>query len=74
VAKLSQFQSSLGPDEQRMLDALVMAARQAHDHGNVSVFWFTPTDGSGTQPYGVTSNIWSSYGTPGAMTNTPFSG
>lgn len=74
VAKLSQFQSSLDADEQRMLDALVVAARQAHDQGTVSVYWFTPIDGSGLQPYGATSNIWSSYGMPGAMTNTPFSG
>ncbi|HEY7061272.1 MAG TPA: hypothetical protein VII06_07325 [Chloroflexota bacterium] len=72
VAKLSQFRSTLDADEQAMLDAVVSAARQGHDQGDVSVYWFTPVDGSGTQPYGVTTNIWSSYGTPGAMTNTPF--
>jgi hypothetical protein len=72
VAKLNQFRSSLDADEQRMLDAVVTAARQAHDQGDVSVYWFTPIDGTGAQPYGVTTNIWSSYGMPGAMTNTPF--
>jgi hypothetical protein len=74
VAKLHQFRSSLDADEQRMLDAIVLAARQAHDQGDVNVYWFTPTDGSGMQPYGVTTNVWSSYGSPGAMSNTPFSG
>ncbi|HEY7062349.1 MAG TPA: hypothetical protein VII06_12795 [Chloroflexota bacterium] len=74
VAKLDAFRSSLDGDEQRMLDALVAGARQAHDQGDVQVYWFTPVDGVGTQPYGVTSNVWSSYGAPGFQTNTPFSG
>ena len=74
VQKLTTFRSSLAPDEQRMLDALVGAARQAHDQGDVQVYWFTPIDGSGTQPYGVTGNVWSAYGAPGFETNTPFSG
>jgi hypothetical protein len=76
IGKLNTFRSSLDPREQRMLDALVAAAREAHEQGDVSVYWFTPLDGSGTQPYGVTTNVWSSYGMPGAMSssNTPFSG
>jgi hypothetical protein len=71
VQKLDRFRSGLDGDEQRMLDAMVAAARQAHEQGDVSVYWFEPLSGTGMQPYGVTTNVWSSYG-PGTMTNTPF--
>jgi hypothetical protein len=74
VGKLNTFRSSLDADEQRMLDAMVTACREAHEQGDVNVYWFEPLSGTGTQPYGVTTNVWSSYGTPGAQTNTPFSG
>ncbi len=41
VAKLHQFRGSLSADEQQMLDALVEAARQAHEQGDVEVYWFS---------------------------------
>ena len=41
IAKLNQFRGSLSPDEQQMLDALVEAARQAHEQGDVQVYWFS---------------------------------
>lgn len=74
VAKLNEFRSGLEVDEQRMLDALVAAVLQAHEQGSVRVFWFDPGNGAGRQSYGLTPNVWSSYGTPGTGVNTPFSG
>jgi hypothetical protein len=41
IAKLNQFRGTLGASEQQMLDALVEAARQAHEQGDVEVYWFT---------------------------------
>ena len=41
MAELNQFRASLPVDEQKMLDALVEAARQAHDQGEVEVYWFS---------------------------------
>jgi hypothetical protein len=41
IAKLNQFRSSLSADEQQMLDALIEAARQAHEQGDVEVYWFS---------------------------------
>jgi hypothetical protein len=75
VDKLNQFRSSLEPEEQRMLDAMVVEVRKAHAQGDVEVFWFTPgLAGAGTQPYGDTTNLWSGYtGGQGDFQNTPFS-
>jgi hypothetical protein len=41
AAKLTQFRSTLDPQEAGMLDALVQAARQAHQQGEVQVYWMT---------------------------------
>jgi hypothetical protein len=73
IGKLNQFRSTLDSDERRMLDAVVVAARQAHEQGDVTVYWFTPPlGGSGVQAPGVTTNIWSGYGDQGTWQNTPF--
>jgi hypothetical protein len=71
VAKLNDFRAGLDADEQLMLDALVVAVRQAHEQGTVSVFWFQPADGYGTKLFGETPSIWLSYGMPAV--NTLFS-
>jgi hypothetical protein len=75
VAKLNQFRGTLDQQEQRMLDALVSAARKGHEQGDVEVYWFTPgLTAPGIQPGGDTTNIWSGYtGTQGGFQNTPFS-
>ena len=59
IAKLNQFRGRLNANEQQMLDALVAAARQAHEQGDVEVYWFT-SPGAGLSPgtlgsYGVYS-------------------
>ena len=54
VEKLNQFRGSLDASEQQMLDALVQAARQAHDQGDVAAYWFTSSRG----PY---ADVWSVY-------------
>jgi hypothetical protein len=41
IEKLNRFRGSLTADEQQMLDALVEAARQAHEQGDVQVYWFS---------------------------------
>ncbi len=41
IAKLNRFRAGLSPDEQQMLDALVEGARQAHEQGDVEVYWFS---------------------------------
>jgi len=41
IAKLNEFRGNLGASEQQMLDALVEAARQAHEQGDVEVYWFS---------------------------------
>jgi hypothetical protein len=72
VAKLNQFRRGLDENEQQMLDALVGAARQAHEQHDVEVYWFnTGLSGAGTQPYGSTSNVWSTY-EGGAFPTGPF--
>ena len=75
VDKLNQFRGSLDPEEQRMLDALVVEVRKAHAQGDVEVYWFgTGLGGASTQPVGDTTNIWSGYtGAQGDFPNTPFS-
>jgi hypothetical protein len=74
VAKLNQLRGTLDASEQQMLDALVQAARQAHEQNDVSVYWLsTGMSGANTQPYGDTSNVWAGYGGQGSFTNTPFS-
>ena len=73
VAKLTQFRGTLDPDEQRMLDAMVGAVRQAHQQGDVQVYWFTSgLSGAGTQPYGATTDVWSGYPGSGAFPQGPF--
>jgi hypothetical protein len=75
VEKLNQFRGSLDQDEQRMLDAMVAGVRQAHEQGEVQVYWFTSgLSGTSTQSPGDTTNIWSGYtGAQGGFQNTPFS-
>ena len=41
INKLNQFRGGLEPEEQRMLDALVAGARQAHAQGDVEGYWLT---------------------------------
>ena len=73
VAKLNQFRSSLDADEQQMLDAMVSAVRQAHERGDVQVYWFTSgLSGTATQPYGTTTDVWSGYPGSGAFPQGPF--
>ena len=73
VAKLTQFRASLNGDEQRMLDAMVSAVRQAHEQGDVQVYWFpTGLSGTATQPYGQTTDVWSGYPGIGAFPQGPF--
>jgi hypothetical protein len=74
VTKLNQFRSSLDADEQQMLDAMVSAVRQAHDKGDVQVYWFsTGLTATGVQAPGETTNVWSSYQGTGAFPQGPFS-
>ena len=75
VEKLNQFRGSLDPEEQRMLDAMVVEVRKAHEQGDVEVYWFTPgLTAPSTQPYGDTTNLWSGYtGGQGSFQNTSFS-
>ena len=75
VDKLNQFRGSLEPEEQRMLDALVVEVRKAHAQGDVEVYWFSSgLGGASTQPLGDTTNIWSGYtGAQGSFQNTSFS-
>jgi hypothetical protein len=73
VAKLTQFRSSLPADEQQMLDAMVSAVRQAHETGDVQVYWFTSgLSGIATQAPGQTTDIWSGYPGTGAFPQGPF--
>ncbi len=72
VAKLTQFRSTLDADEQRMLDAMVSAVRQAHEQGDVQVYWLSPLSGTGTEAPGQTTNIWAGYGNTGAFPTGPF--
>jgi hypothetical protein len=54
VAKLIQFRSRLNPREQQMLNELVAAGRQAHEQGDVEVYWLTDATGEG----GAASDVW----------------
>src|SRR5439155_27293148 len=63
VEKLHQLRGSLDASERQMLDGLVQAARQAHEQGDVGVYWLsTGMSGASTQAFGDTSNIWAGYG------------
>jgi hypothetical protein len=74
VAKLNQLRGSLEASEQQILDALVQAARQAHEPGDVGVYWLSAgMSAHGTQAFGDTTNIWAGYGGQGSWTNTSFS-
>jgi hypothetical protein len=75
VDKLTQFRGSLDAEEQRMLDSLVQTARQAHERGDVELYWFTAgLPGAGTPPGGDPTNLWAGYpGGQGEWQNTPFS-
>ncbi len=73
VAKLNHFRAGLDAEEQQMLDAMVSAVRQAHEQGDVQVYWFTSgLSGTATQAPGETTNIWSGYGNTGAFPQGPF--
>jgi hypothetical protein len=54
IEKLNQFRGTLDADEQQMLDALVQAARQAHEQHEVSVYWLTSSTGPRT-------DVWNPY-------------
>ena len=54
LEKLNQFRGSLNASEQQMLDALVQAARQAHEQHDVSVYWLT-------SPTAPQTSYWSAY-------------
>jgi hypothetical protein len=41
IAKLNTFRAGLDENGRQMLDALVEAARQAHEQGDVEVYWFS---------------------------------
>ena len=41
LAKLSAFRRSLDGAEQEMLDALVVAAREAYARNDLQTYWFT---------------------------------
>ena len=56
VAKLNKFRARLNASEKRMLDSLVEAAGQAHDQGDVNVYWLA---GSGS---GLSTGALGSYG------------
>lgn len=62
IGRLNQFRRSLDESERQMLDALVAAARQAHEAHDVEVYWLTTgLSGPGTRPYGSTTDVWSTY-------------
>ncbi len=52
IGKLNEFRGGLTTSEQQMLDALVEAARQAHEQRDVEVYWFMGT-GSGVLNPGI---------------------
>jgi enoyl-CoA hydratase/carnithine racemase len=56
VAKLNKFRARLNANEKQMLDALVAAAGQAHEQGDVEVFWFTSPGA------GLSAGTFGSYG------------
>ena len=56
ITKLNRFRARLNANEQQMLDALVAAARQAHEQGDVEVYWFTSPGA------GLASGALGSYG------------
>ncbi len=56
IAKLNRFRASLSPDKRQMLDALVEGARQAHEQGDVEVYWFTSPGAA------VSASVLGSYG------------
>ncbi len=41
ITKLNGFRNGLSAGERQMLDALVAAAREAHEQHDVEVYWFT---------------------------------
>ena len=57
VTKLAQFRGRLNSREQQMLDELVAAGRQAHEHGDVQVYWLCGT----TAVPGPASDLWTAY-------------
>jgi hypothetical protein len=57
VAKLTAFRGRLNPREQQMLNALVAAGRQAHEQGDVEVYWLAGTFGAS----GSASDVWAPY-------------
>jgi len=63
--KLGQFRAELSADQQRMLDAMVMAAFTPQDQADVQGYWWfwgndpaTPQWYSGLIPPGETSRWW----------------
>jgi hypothetical protein len=65
LAKLYAFRGSLDSSEQRMLDALVVAARDAHERSDVQVYWFTAPGSSvlsPEKPISTLSNLLAEYG------------
>lgn len=66
VAKLIQFRSRLNPREQQMLNELVAAGRQAHEEGDVEVYWLTDTMGE----TGPASDVWAPFTSTSAPAGT----
>jgi hypothetical protein len=64
VAKLAQFRGRLSVRERQMLDELVAAGRQAHDQGDMQVYWLG--DSSGTTD--TASDLWAPYSTTATYT------
>jgi hypothetical protein len=66
VAKLIQFRSRLNPREQQMLNELVAAGRQAHEQGDVEVYWLPDTTGETESA----SDVWAPFTSTSAPTGT----
>ena len=66
VAKLIQFRHRLNPREQQMLNELVAAGREAHELGDVEVYWLADVLGD----TGATSDVWAPYTSTMSQTGT----
>ena len=60
LAKLFAFRVRMEGDEQRMLDALVAAAREAQERSDVHAYWFAPPGATIARPSGPIATLGSS--------------
>jgi hypothetical protein len=65
VAKLTEFRGRLNPREQQMLNELVAAGREAHEQGDVEVYWLGDTFGASE----AASDVWAPYTTTATYTS-----